>query len=117
MMPLLTIHPSFRQQLSNSCFTGEALPGHALAVLVIWPPALRDMVHHQLGSFISLVIIVISHVCKSHPGHPIWLAVFARQCWLNEKLVKKGMPLSGSCPSILGEEVNRDSLHCTLEVS
>lgn len=83
MMPLLAIHSSFRQQLSDSCFTWEALPGHALAVLVIWPPVLCDMVHHQLGSFISLVIIVISHVCKSHPRHPIWLAVFARQCLRN----------------------------------
>ena len=117
MVPLLAIHSSFRQQLSDSCLTDEALPGHALALMVIWLPALRDMAHHQLGSFISLVIIVISHVCKSHPGNLIWLAVFARQCWLNEKLVKKGMRLSGSCPSILGEEVNRDSLHCTLEVS
>lgn len=75
------------------------------------------MVHHQLGSFISLVIIVISHEWKSHPRHLIWLSVFARQCLLREKLVKKDMPLSGSCPSILGEEVNRDELHCTLQVS
>lgn len=108
MRPLLAIRSTFRQRLSSSCFTGEALPGHALAVLVILPPVLRDMVHHQLGSFISLVIIVISHVCKSHPRHLIWLPVFARQCLLNEKLVKKDMPLSGSCPGILGEEVNRD---------
>lgn len=108
MRPLLAVRSSFRQWLSSSCFTSEALPGHALAVLVIWPPVLRDMVHNQLRSFISLVIIVISHVCKSHPRHLIWLAVFAQWCLLNAKLVKKDMPLSGSCPGILGEEVNRD---------